>query len=217
MEKYLPSFLVNKLDARIAKNEVTDYKPQYKSGRTLLIVAFIYLINIILRGTQGDWANMTVYLVMGFVMVVSAGWNLIAYRRSTEKENSSLNEPSTSFTGGPQTLFPLRSKIALALLCFSLGAVYFGMAAGWVLGLFALIVITASFLKFWQNQKDRQFLTSTAATTDRLRPPKTLNTSPFAQSPPSVTEATTSFLEPMANQIKQEEIETDQDLVNRNR
>ena len=96
LEKYLPDALTKRLDEAIRKNEQAPFKPQYKSGYTLLLVAFIYLVNVGLQSWRGDLQTAIVYMASGLALIASGAWNLIAYRRSEEFKPRNVETPPTS-------------------------------------------------------------------------------------------------------------------------
>ncbi len=150
MGKYLPALLLNKLDAAIAKNENAKHKSQYKSGGAILLVAVIYLFNVIIQGIQGSWGLSVFYIGLGVALVVTAGWDLIAYRRSLEKENKSSDEYSTSFLSELWTFLSVNGKTVAAIvgiLVIASGLSYFGITGGGALGVLPLSVVIALVLK----------------------------------------------------------------------
>jgi hypothetical protein len=213
IERYFPAFLVNKLDAAIAKNEERDYKPRYKSGGALILVAIIFLVNVILQGIlQGNWGMATLCLVIGFTVIVAGSWDLIAYQRHLEKENKVLDEPETSSSADFLTFLSNNRKIVMAifgLILISFGLSYFGVAAEMILKLvFPLIfmvgiVFVGSYLKFKRNPRSREdkehLADASEFPTSELPSPDTLSLAP---PPLNVTEDTTRPLEAVVKKLK---------------
>jgi len=216
---------VNKLDAMIAKNEETENKPQYKSGGTLLFVAVSFLSNVIIAGLRGDWGSAALWLAIGFVLAITGGWELIAYRRNLEKENKVLDEPSTSFADEFLTFLLFNWKIAVAIfggMLITFGLLYFEIARETILMLYppiilvAIIIFVASYLKFRQNlrsREDKEYLADTSDLPTTEFPPS--DTLPLELSPPlSITEVTTKPLGAEVKQIEQVEIPVAKNTVN---
>lgn len=213
LEKYLPRFVLRKLDAAVIKNEQSPFKPQYKSGRTLLIVAFVYLVNIVLQGWSGNWGAMAIYLISGLALIISGAWNLIAYRRDLEKTGSLAELP-----GVPKKsieIFSTTSKIGAAIILFSIGAMYFGITGAWILALFGALMIVATSLRILQRRHKRDRIAQVEyRTTEGLEFSEDAKTLHLNLPPESVTEDTTKVLDSPLAQPAREKLSTARDLAN---
>jgi len=196
IDRYLPAFVINRMDAAIAKNEEQEYKPHHKSGSAILGVAAIFLLNMVLRGIQGDWGSVVVYLALGLSLIVTSSWNLVAYRRHAGTEVPSSGDGSEA----NPSAFPLSSKIATVVLFASLGVAYAGVADWWPVALIALIVIAANYLRSWQSRRARESVDETVSAAE-LRLLDTQDALPFLE-PPSVTEGTTKHLDAVTKRIE---------------
>jgi hypothetical protein len=118
MEKYLPLFLVSRLDALIAKNEKQDYGSQFKSGWALLLVALIFLINGVIMGLAGSWGLMIFQLLVGLTLIFSNSWDLIASRRDAKKDCTLISRkarpmrPNRSFRLGQKSHWQSYSSLS---------------------------------------------------------------------------------------------------------
>ncbi len=227
MEKYLPGFIVNKLDAQIEKNEETDHKPRYKSGWGLVMITSLFLFCAVMQVGEGNWQLALIYLVLGFVFPIGQGWELVAYRRKLERENKSSAEPLNSVAGQSRTFLSNNWKLLVALFSIILVCsqlLYFQIETDIILKLLpplifgVIIIFVALFLKFKQNslQKDKECAENTSDLATSEFPSQ--DTLPLTSSPPlSITEATTKPIDLEAKKIEKEEILITQKLVKPNR
>jgi len=93
IERFLPAFLVEKLDNQITKyKEVTPYKRRW----IILFVAAFFLLQAITSGLESDWVLMTIHLFVAVNALIIGGWDYIAYRRRLEKDKLSSDPSSES-------------------------------------------------------------------------------------------------------------------------
>lgn len=202
MEKYLPRFLVGRLDALIARNEEQGYVSRFKSGWALLLVALIFLANGAFMGFGGNWGVMILQLLMGLTLIISNTWDLIVSRRDAEKlPNVSIPKRSTDET---ESLFPVRSKIALAVVFISFGAAYAGYPYAFGFGLAAIGVIAGTFLKAWWGRGARSSREDGPFQTENLPSPETKRLLTSTPIMPAVTEATTRPLRFIPSETERE-------------
>jgi hypothetical protein len=101
LERYLPDFVIKKLDKAILKNDKAEIKPHYKSYKTLFVFSFVILLLGIIQIVKGDWSNATFYFLVCLSTLAVQSWNLVAYNRTLEKElktnNFNTNESNFSF------------------------------------------------------------------------------------------------------------------------
>ncbi|MEP6847316.1 MAG: hypothetical protein ABI999_00555, partial [Acidobacteriota bacterium] len=77
-------------------------------------------------------------------------------------------------------------------------------------------VLVGAFLRFWQQNFYQPFVYGTLPKSEAdLKPSLTLETSPLAHVPLSITEPTTQFLDPLMKNIEQQKAPTTQKLTNR--
>lgn len=194
MEKYLPTFLLKRLDRAIEKNEEKELQSRYQSGRAIFVVALVYLFNVALQLFKGDPGYAAIWFVSGIALAVTSLWNLAAYRRQKLKEGFGAKDAPASLWDELAEFLSSNKKIAAlisaaALIPFVL--LYFGIN-GAVLALFPLVIAAGLFLKFMQN---RSFgaggqLSGENLATNELSEPETL---PLL-SPSPIDEAATKKL-----------------------
>ncbi|MEP7076419.1 MAG: hypothetical protein ABI878_11470, partial [Acidobacteriota bacterium] len=216
MQRFVPRSLLTRLDASVAKNEETPFKPQYRSWSTIMAIAVLFLFSAAGNMVGHNWGSAMTNFVLGLTLVVSGGWNLIAYRRTAEKENLAVDTrpPSRLNAIGP---FLLASwPTVLAVLAVSGGMIwYLGIIQAVPLVIIALLVLVGAFLRFWQQNFYQPFIHGTLPKSDAdLKPSLTLETSPLAHEPLSITEPTTQFLDPLMENIEQQKAPTTQKLTN---
>ncbi len=197
MERILPAFLLNKLDARIEKNEQDDYKPTFKSGWGFGILTLLFLFNAIMAGIDGNWEQMTINLVLGFVVSITQGWELVAYRRELKKKNKSSDKPATPLVDEFKTFISTPLFRAAAILICIFTVIPFVITGGGIFGFLALIIFAGLITTFIQHRnsvKDEESPNdSTVLLTSKLLPQDTL---PLASPTLGINEATTEYLQP---------------------
>ncbi len=112
LKKYLPAFIVRRLDAVIAKNEKA--KPQYKNGWLLIIGIFTMFLGTVMTGVEGEWLWMIFLLIASISTFIIGGWDFVAYRRSLEKDKQLFELSSTERQDTlPLVSAPQKSEVEL--------------------------------------------------------------------------------------------------------
>ncbi|MEP6847942.1 MAG: zinc ribbon domain-containing protein [Acidobacteriota bacterium] len=215
LERYLPRSVVTRLDDAVAKNEVTPFKPQYKSASTILILAIIFIVNAILSGINRDLAGVITNFGIGVALVVSGSWNLVAYRRTAGKEKVLVELPPTSITDERVPYLFDQWKIVLAFVGVSFAFVlYFGFPTGMPLVLVALFILAGSYLRFRRRNREEQSRKAWETSNNEVPSLGPLETGPLHHQPLSIAESTTRFLDPIIHQIEEEKVPTTKNLAN---
>ena len=216
MERYMPRYVLTRLDAKVARNEATPFKPRYRSWSAIMAIAALFLFTGIGNLIEHRWSGAAINFVLGLTLVVSGSWNLVAYRRTAAKDNVQLDQSSsTRFDAiGPFILAYWPTIVAVLAICAGL-VWYFGIVQSVPLVIVALLILFGAFLRFWERQRQQYFLgTSSSKSTAELEP-DTLETKPLAYELLSITEPTTQFLDPLMEEIEHEKALTTKKLADR--
>ena len=104
IERFLPSFVLSRLDRRVLKNELTPSRSGNMSSGLLAVLAAIFLINVVLQSLRGNWALALVYIAIALVIVGKGAWNFVAFRReASQQADTALRIQSGSIDIEPET------------------------------------------------------------------------------------------------------------------
>jgi len=147
LERYLPTFLVNKLDYAITKYKemtITQHKEltPFKNHWVILAVAAVFIYLAITSGLESEWAGMTISLFFVVSTLVTGTWDYVAYRRRLEKDEESLDtRPVSSFSD-----LKAFAKYTVAFLLLLIVSSGFVLLISLLLGLLAGLISFASVL-----------------------------------------------------------------------
>lgn len=161
LEKYLPAFLIDRLDMTVAKNE--QFALTYKTFGRIGLVSGAFLLNAVMQ--LGFYGPNNLFFFYSFIFLstsIIATWDLITYRRNLEPEEFAAFDDSNvsgwqefrAFSRKPE----IKSKlwIVAIFLLFSIASPFVFESRGVLIGfpLVTLIAAGALILNFKQFQSE---------------------------------------------------------------
>lgn len=86
LERYLPGFLIQRLDSRIARNEA--FTPTFRSKVGLVLVPLAATFTAVMAGLSGNNQIMFLSIFIGLSILIVNGWDMLTDRRAKTKDST---------------------------------------------------------------------------------------------------------------------------------